>query len=215
MQYKNNKYVKSTTLIESNHPLIIATAKKLTSSAKSNQDKIKSLFYFIRDEIKYIFGVPPNESAVKASTILQAKKGFCTQKAILFCSLARSCSIPSAIHFYDIIDHDLSDYIAGILKTRKLIRHGILAVMYNDSWIQYDATLDLELVTKKKLRPVDFSPDQDCLMPSTTLTGSKHIEYVHDYGLTHDVSYQQIMMWMKQGYPHLFKNILKNGEINK
>ncbi|MFO7890718.1 MAG: transglutaminase-like domain-containing protein [bacterium] len=203
MQSLNKKYLLPSALIESDHPEIRSQAEKLTYSRETNQEKIKSIFYFVRDEIKYLFGMPPSESAVKASSVLHAKKGFCTQKAILFCSLTRSCSIPSAINFYDIIDHDLSDYIARILKTRKLFRHGVPAVMINDKWIQYDATLDIALVQKKGLRPVEFSPDRDCLMHPTTLDGNKHIEYVHDYGLTHDVSYQQIMHWMKQGYPHL------------
>lgn len=204
MQTSYQKYLIPTPLINSDHPKINAQAQKLTKDSTTDEKKIKSIFYFVRDEIKYIFGVPPNESALKASSILQAKKGFCTQKAILFCSLARSCLIPSAIHFYDIIDHDLSDYIAGILKTRKLVRHGVPAVRLKNSWIQYDVTLDLHLVNKKGLKPVEFSPDKDCLMHSTTLEGSKHIEYVYDYGLTYDVTHKQIMEWMKKAYPHLF-----------
>jgi len=204
MQSLNNKYLISTSLIESDHPQIRSQAKKLTSSLRTDQEKIKSIFYFVRDDIKYLFGIPPSEAAVKASSVLSAMKGFCTQKAILFCSLARSCSIPSAINFYDIIDHTLSDYIARILKTKKLIRHGVPAVKLNNDWIQYDATLDIHLVQKKGLKPVEFSADQDCMMHSTTKNGNKHIEYVHNYGLTLDVSYQQIMYWMKEGYPHLF-----------
>lgn len=201
------KFLNPTPVIESDHPQIKMQAQKLTSSRKSEQEKIKSIFYFIRDEIKYIFGVPPGESALKASTILQAKKGFCIQKAILFCSLARSCAIPCGIHFYDIIDHALSDYMSDILKTKKLIRHGIPAVNFNSTWIQYDATLDSKLVKRKKLRPVEFSPDKDCLMHSTTLDGNKHIEYIYDYGLASDVSFPQIRDWMQQRYPHLFNNI--------
>lgn len=204
MQSLYQKYLIPTPLINADHPEINAQAQKLTEDSNTDAGKIKSIFYFVRDEIKYIFGIPPNESALKASLILQAKKGFCTQKAILFCSLVRSCTIPSAIHFYDIIDHDLSNYIAGILQTRKLVRHGIPAVRLNNRWIQYDATLDLHLINKKGLRPVEFSPDRDCLMHSTTLKGSKHIEYVHDYGLAHDVTHKQVMEWMKKAYPHLF-----------
>lgn len=204
MQTLYKKYLVSTPLIESDHPQIISQARKLTNHTNSNQEKIRSIFYFVRDEIKYNFGIPPNESAVKASMTLKARKGFCTQKAILFCSLARSCSIPSAINFYDIIDHTLSNYIAGILKTKKLIRHGVPAVKLNNTWKQYDATLDIHLIQKKGLKPVEFSADRDCMMHSTTKNGNKHIEYVHDYGLTHDVTYQQIRYWMKKGYPHLF-----------
>lgn len=204
MQTFAEKFRMPTLLIESEHPQIRDQAHKLTLSQKSDQEKVKAIFYFIRDEIKYIFGVPPSESAVKASSVLQAKRGFCTQKAILFCSLARSCSIPCGIHFYDIIDHDMSDYIADILTTRKLIRHGIPAVRLKNQWIQYDATLNISLVKKKKLKSVEFSPDHNCLMHSTTLNGNKHIEYIHDYGMAPDVTFEQIIGWMKEGYAHLF-----------
>ncbi len=86
-----------------------------------------------------------------------------------------------------------------------LYRHGIVALNFNGKWLQYDATLDIALVNRNNLIPVDFSPQQDCLLHATTRTGSKHIEYIHDYGLYSDISYSEIRSWFEQFYPHLMK----------
>lgn len=197
------KFLESTQLIDANHPIIIRQSMILTQSVNSPEEKARNIFYFIRDEIRYDFRLKYELAEYKASTILKAGCGFCTQKAILFCALARCCGIPAGIYFYDIIDHSLPDFFVKILRTRTLYHHGIVALHLNGEWHQYDATLDESLSVRKNYEVVEFFPDRDCLLPSRTKSGAKHIEYTTDYGLFADISFEKIMMWMQAGYPHL------------
>ncbi len=197
------QFLEPTPLIDSNHPAIVAYSKSLIQTLSSPEQIARHLFYFIRDEIRYEFRLKYTPAEYRASHILKVGRGFCTQKAILFCALARSCGIPAGIHFYDIIDHSLSDYFAKMLRTRTLFHHGIVALHLNNTWFKYDATLDTYLSNRKNYSLVEFYPDRDCLLPAKTDTGEKHIEYMTDYGLVSDVSFENVMKWMRAGYPHL------------
>lgn len=197
------EFLEPTRLIDYHHPAILAQSTKLTQACQSPAEKARAIFYFIRDEIRYDFRLKYTPVEYQASHILQAGGGFCTQKAILFCALARSSGIPAGIYFYDIIDHSLTDFFASLLRTRTLFHHGIAALFLDGKWLKYDATLDPQLSIRKNYVLVDFFPDRDCLLPVNTKRGEKHIEYTTDFGLFADVSFEMIMEWMQAGYPHL------------
>ncbi len=167
------------------------------------EEKARQIFYFIRDKIRYIFRADSNEDQYLASNILKKEGGFCTQKAILFCALARACNIPAGIYFYDIVDYTLPQNFIDLLQTRTLYRHGIVALYLDGKWLKYDATLDSNLINRNNLIPVEFSPDRDCLMHEKTKTGERHIEYIKDYGLYSDLNFEEIKSWFKKYYPHL------------
>lgn len=200
---KLQQYLAPTKLINSLHPEIIQKAGELTVGTISTEEKARRIFYFIRDEVRYVFRAQFEEEKYFASQILKNVRGFCTQKAILFCALARSCGIAAGIYFYDIVDFSLPQNFVNLLKTRTLYRHGIAVLFINGKWIKYDATLDSALTGSNNLHPVEFSPVQDCLMNPKTRTGARHIDYIKDYGLYSDVTFEEIVSWFKQNYPHL------------
>lgn len=200
---KLQQYLVPTKLINSLHPEIIQKAGELTVGVNSPEEKARRIFYFIRDEIRYVFRAQFEEEKYFASQILKNGRGFCTQKAILFCALARSCGIAAGIYFYDIVDFSLPQNFVDLLKTRTLFRHGIAALFMNGKWIKYDATLDSQLTGSNNLHAVEFSPVKDCLMKAKTISGDRHIKYIKDYGLYSDITFKEIISWFKQNYPHL------------
>ncbi len=203
------EYLVPSKLINSDHPSIVKKSEEITSGSVQVEDKARDIFYFIRDQIRYEFNASFQEEDYYASEILKAGKGFCTQKAILFCALSRCCEIPAGINFYNIVDYTLPRYITEILKTRTLYHHGIATLLLNEQWCQYDATLDLELTKRKQRYPVEFSPGHHCLMRKNTKTGEKHIEYGHDYGMRSNVTFNEIVAWLEEDYPHLFDIVPK------
>jgi len=197
------KFLTPTRLIDSDHPEIMAQATQLTRDGQSQSKKAAKIFYFVRDEIRYEFKAKPFEFQYHASFILKDRKGFCTQKAILFCALARACGIPAGVYFFDIIDHALPKRMVALMRTNYLYRHGITALWLNGVWRLYDATLQIDLVRQQQFVPVEFDPDRDCLFQPHTLTGAPHIAYVKDHGLQADVDHAEIIEWLSSAYPHL------------
>ena len=198
------RYLQTTELIDFEHEMIQEKANELARGSSNPAAITEKIFYFVRDEIRYAFRVPHDAGEFKASAILRAKMGFCTQKAILFCALARKNNIPAGIYFYDIIDHSLPERFAELLRTRTMFRHAVPTLNLDGVWRKLDATLDLKLVEKNGLFPVEFSSHQDCLMPLKKRDGGKHIEYANAYGLYGDVSFNGIKHWFELYYAHLF-----------
>jgi hypothetical protein len=83
-------------LSDYNHPAIRLKAEELTTDKIALIDKLESLFYFTRDDIR--FGFPPKWDKVKASETLQYKMGYCSTKATLLLALCKAAGIPAQIH---------------------------------------------------------------------------------------------------------------------
>lgn len=83
-------------LSDFDHPTIKAKAEQLTTGEVSLLEKLESLFYFVRDDVK--FGFPPKWDDVKASEVLEYGYGYCNTKATLFVALCKSLGISARIH---------------------------------------------------------------------------------------------------------------------
>jgi hypothetical protein len=71
--------------------------------------------------------------------------------------------------------------------------HGYTDLYIEGSWVKATPTFDIVSCMNAGLRPVDFDGRNDALLPSTTLDGRAHIEYVEDRGFFEDVPYDAIM----------------------
>jgi transglutaminase-like putative cysteine protease len=92
------EYLKPTPVIDCDSPSIQEKTRDLT---KGREDIIaKSLFYFVRDNIKYNMHVPKSLSEdFRASNTLSRGEGYCVQKAVLLAALARVAGIPAGLGF--------------------------------------------------------------------------------------------------------------------
>lgn len=77
-------------------PLVQAKAGELINPAASREENLKSIFMYLRDEIK--FGFPPVWDKVRASETISLGIGYCNTKATLFNALCKVAGIPSRIH---------------------------------------------------------------------------------------------------------------------
>ena len=86
------KYLASTKNCQVTNKEIQSMAKKLTSSLKSDSDKAKKLFEYVRDKIGYEKYANTKRGAVKT---LQNKIGNCVDKSHLLIALSRAAGIPA------------------------------------------------------------------------------------------------------------------------
>lgn len=76
--------------------LVKETAERLTKGDDTVQEKLKSLFYYVRDEIK--FGFLEAWDEVKASEVIERGIGQCNNKATLLLALCKAINIPAKVH---------------------------------------------------------------------------------------------------------------------
>ncbi|MBK8493255.1 MAG: transglutaminase domain-containing protein [Saprospirales bacterium] len=126
-------------LADSSHPKIREIAFQLTESAESDEEKVKSLFYFVRDEIR--FGFPSRLEDMKASEVVSEKVGVCNSKTTLFKALLDVAGIPSRIHYGAIDLHVFRGVIPGYMRwvLPKTANHSWLEISIDGGWKPMDS----------------------------------------------------------------------------
>ena len=89
-----NEYLEPGRYVDSDHPAVLEFSEK-NSSGNSQRDRAVSLYYAVRDAIRYNPFLDFSRSeAFQASAVLQAGEGFCVGKAALLAACARAAGIP-------------------------------------------------------------------------------------------------------------------------
>ena len=187
MNLEMENYLKPTPVIDCDHPSIREKSEDLTGGQDNIIEKAKSLFYFVRDEIRYNFypSSSPPEELFRASNTLSVGEGFCIPKAILLVALARAVGIPAALGFADIRNHLLSEKAMELIGTNLIRLHGYAVLHLEGKWVKATPAFDLKMCEENRLVPVEFDGKSDAMLPSYDRDGRLHIEYVE--GLDHYV----------------------------
>lgn len=142
-------------LVDYDNPTVKNKALILTKGHKALKDKIRAIFYYVRDDIKFQF--PDEGDFVQASQTIKHGYGQCNNKTILFLALCKAVEIEARTHF-SLIDKSIQ---RGLIKglfywiIPQKISHCWLEVKVNNSWFPVDSYInDTEyyIAAKKKLR---------------------------------------------------------------
>src|SRR4030067_2760738 len=119
------KYLKPTSIVDSDNPIIRNKAQEVTKGQEGAIEKARSLFYFVRDRIKYNPYVPRHlPEHFRASNTLARGEGFCIQKAALLIALSRAAERPTRFHFVILRNHRLPEKMAELLVSNVIPDHG-------------------------------------------------------------------------------------------
>jgi transglutaminase-like putative cysteine protease len=199
------KYLKPTYCIDHTESSIIEKSRELVQdvSEKNDIERGIKLFYFVRDEIKYIVKYDNDyykRSNLKASATLARGYGFCIQKAVLLAALARAIGIPSRLHFNDIVNHMTSKKYREFVGNDKFLYHGYTELFLNGKWVEANVAFDKELCERKNWPIVEFDGIKPGLFAHQDESGKPFIDYIKDHGTFARVPYQQIIFTWMIGY---------------
>jgi len=89
------EYLQSSTIIDWQHPAILALAQKIASGYQTCEAIAKACFEWVRDEIYHSFDYQMNPVTCRASDVLQYQTGYCYAKSHLLAALLRANGIPA------------------------------------------------------------------------------------------------------------------------
>ena len=188
-----DKWLRATPTFDCENESIREKTKDLTRGQKAVVDIARSLFYFVRDEMKFIPLLPVDHiESYRASRILKTGGGMCIQKAVLLAALARAAGIPARVHFVDIRNHRVPEKLREIIETDLFPYHGYDELYVEEKWVKATPTFELKVCQENRLIPVEFDGKHDAMLPSHDLEGNPHIEYLQDHGLYEDVPLDEI-----------------------
>jgi len=187
MNLQMDKYLEPTSAIDCDNPSIHEKAEDLTKELEDIIGKAKSLFYFVRDEIKYNIYVSKSlPEHFRASNTLSKREGYCVQKAVLLVALARAVGIPAGLGFARLRNNLLPDKVVKWLGTNIIPFHGYAELYLNGKWVKATPAFDLKLCEKNRIVPVDFDGECDATFHLNNQVGELHIEYLKDLGRHYD-----------------------------
>ncbi len=190
----DEKYLRATPSIDCDSQSIRRKAAELIKGKETAAEKARSLFYFVRDEVKYNLFVPCDKPEYyRASRILETREGFCVQKAVLLAALARAAGIPARLRLAAIRNHLASGKLVELMKGNVFPTHGYNELYIEGKWVKAAPTFDLKMCQQNRLKSIEFDGRNDAVLPSLNLAGKPHIEYVEDRGHYDDLPFDEII----------------------
>jgi len=194
-------YLQATYFIDCEHPRIQETARQLTGSLSEPKMMIRTIFLFVRDEIRYnpyCFSI--NREDYQAHTILERGKGYCVQKAVLLSALCRAAGIPTRLLLANIRNHQVPVKLAEMMQTDIFYCHGYNEILIAGHWLKATPTFDRFMCERLEINPVNFDGNQDAVFDQHSRDGRLHIEYMKQWGAFSDLPFTEIMTTFHDNY---------------
>lgn len=100
MMHLDAEFLSPTTIIDSDHPDVIALAAALAGDTPA--ETVRAIFVYVRDRITHPADTGGTRVAVSASETLRAREGLCYAQAHLLVALYRAAGIPAALRYQQV-----------------------------------------------------------------------------------------------------------------
>lgn len=125
------KYLKSSMIIDWDHPDVFRKAQKLSSHYSEEIEIARRCYEFVRDEICHSWDYKMNPVTLKASDVLKYRTGYCYAKSHLLAALLRANGIPAGLCYQRLILDDVN---------KRFCLHGLNAVYLEKyGWYRMDS----------------------------------------------------------------------------
>jgi transglutaminase-like putative cysteine protease len=210
------KYLCPTYFIDSDHPLIRAFAEKHGKPGKTDTEKAISIYYAVRDGLRYNpYSIELPKASMKASTILARGDGYCVAKAVVLAACLRSQGIPARLGFADVRNHLSTQRLKKLMGTDIFVYHGFTDIFLNEKWVKATPAFNLSLCTKFNVKPLEFNGLNDSLFHPYDNDGKLHMEYMKDHGTFADLPWDTISSGLIKQYPMYYNAAqLKSGDFH-
>lgn len=179
---------------------------KLIETANDDEEKMKKIFYFIRDEIKFGWVYP---QVISVEEVLKNRRGLCMQKTDLLVAMAREAGIPARFHFMYVHKTALMDFLPDYAYKQWVdpFPHTFPEVYLNGKWVSMEATFDKELhmlCIDKKLNFARDAEIKNAVSVEFSVNGVKgHQQYAHakEYESFYGEDLSEFTEYLHKGVP--------------
>jgi transglutaminase-like putative cysteine protease len=199
-----SEYLKPGRFVDSDHPAVIAFSKE-HSKGKGDREKAVSLYYAVRDRIRYNpFQNFTLDDTYRASVCIEQGGGWCVPKAALLAACARAIGIPARVGYADVRNHITTPELTAKMGTDLFVFHGYTELLLEGSWVKATPAFNLSLCMRFRVKPLEFDGMADSLFHPFDEDNRRHMEYVRDRGTYDDVPADEIRRVFSETYPKYF-----------
>ncbi|MDD7910804.1 MULTISPECIES: transglutaminase-like domain-containing protein [Stappiaceae] len=129
----------------------------------SDRSVAVTLYYKIRDGIFYeVFGTDISKDGLKASGIINAGRGFCLHKAILYAACCRAASVPCRVVASKVQNHITTPSLEKLVGG-KVFLHWYNEVKVDGQWLKTAPVFNSLLCKLYKIEPLEFDGFSDAV----------------------------------------------------
>ena len=155
----------------------------VVAGVEEDSKRAVAVYYAIRDGILYDpYSADISVAGLKATTVLEEKRGWCVSKAILLAACCRALGIPARLGYADVLNHLSTEKLRQRMKTNVFYWHGYTALYLDDRWVKATPAFNIELCEKFGLKPLEFNGRDDSIYHAFDQAGNRHMEYLYDRG---------------------------------
>tara|TARA_B110000116_G_scaffold248508_1_gene241576 strand:+ start:148 stop:762 length:615 start_codon:yes stop_codon:yes gene_type:complete len=155
----------------------------VVAGVEQDTQRAVAVYYAIRDGILYDpYSADISVAGLKATTVLEERRGWCVSKAILLAACCRALGIPARLGYADVLNHLSTEKMRQRMKTNVFYWHGYTALYLDDRWVKATPAFNIELCEKFGLKPLEFNGRDDSIYHAFDQAGNRHMEYLHDRG---------------------------------
>src|SRR6266850_4465501 len=191
--------------VDSDHAAVVSFSKQNTKG-ESERERAVSLYYAIRDGIRYNPFLDFTDVGVfTASTVLERGEGFCIGKAALLAACARAAGIESRVGFADVKNHLTSPRLAETMGSDLFVYHGFTEFRLDGRWVKATPAFNLALCQRFRVKPLEFDGRADSIFHPFDEEERRHMEYLRDRGSYADVPVAEIQKAFREAYPRFYQ----------
>lgn len=200
-------YLAATPFIDSDNEAVRALARETAGSETDPKAKAIRLYYAVRDRFLYDpYAIEMSLPGMRASGVIARGKGFCVNKALLLCALARAEKIPARLGLADVKNHLATERLTRMMGTDIFYYHGYAELFLDGKWVKATPAFNLELCEKFRVLPLEFDGETDSIFHPFDADDRRHMEYVADRGSFADLPFDDWRTAMLKHYPAMMKD---------
>jgi transglutaminase-like putative cysteine protease len=180
----DSEYLQSDIFIDCDTKEITAFGRQfLDASCRTPSGMAIKLYYAVRDGIAYDpYAISDRPEDYRASHILRKRRGFCVQKAVLLCALARATGIPARLGFATVGNHLASRMLLKFTGSPVFVFHGYTELWLDERWIKATPTFNAELCNRYNVPPLEFNGREDTLFQAYNAAQKPFMDYLSYHG---------------------------------
>ncbi|MCC5923058.1 MAG: transglutaminase family protein [Crocinitomicaceae bacterium] len=173
----------------------------------SPKEKAVALYYKVRDGFVYDpYHLDIRPEALTASKIVEKRRAWCVEKAILYVACCRYLRIPARLGFGIVVNHLGAEQLKTYLKREEIVFHGYAAVYLDGEWIKTTPAFDKIACRASKVSTLEWDGTKDAMLQAYE-GDQQFMQYIHFYGEFADLPITLLRAEMQKYYPHLFETI--------
>jgi transglutaminase-like putative cysteine protease len=177
-------------------------------------DNAKEAYFKIRDHFLYDpYHLDLSKNTLVASEIINKKRAWCVEKALIMVACCRAIGIPARFGFAIVTNHIGVEKLTNYLRRYEIVFHGYVEVFLENKWIKCTPAFDKRVCRLSGVSTLDWDGKSDSMFQEFE-NGKKFMEYLHFYGEFADIPFELMHQEMKKYYPHLFATNFDSKEFS-